>query len=698
MAAAATQSERQSQRELMARKREAARDLSIPAIANIRRRRKALRDIFYFLRTYFPHRYTNPFTDDQRERITGVLHVARFGGMEALAAPRGEGKTTDAEGIAMFGVIDGILRFPLIVSATGPDAKRILSNIKYEFEVNDTLVDDFPEVCYPIRALEGAAQRANMQTVGGERTMMRWADDHIILPTVEGSKASGAIISTRGLDAAIRGVRYRATRPDFVLIDDPETRESANSELQTSNREQVIEQDIAGLGGPGKTIASVMLCTIMNRRCLAHRYTDPSQKPAWKGKRYSLLKNKPTREDLWGRYMEARQQGMSGGGDPDGREAHAFYLTNRAEMDAGALVANPERYIKTKASDGEPAEVSALQHCYNLIADRGWDNFATEYQNDPPEEEQPEESGISALVVRSRLNGRERGFVPADAPIVTLGMDLGKYLCHWTLIAWTPKPHGYVIDYGVLETVNPNDPNTGEELAIYNALKRWRDEAWTDKPLVDDNGEVRNIDIAMIDGGNWEQVVYRFVREHGEPFRLSKGYGKGHRGMAAFSPGRPSANRRIGDRWYAHHHPGKGWEWAIDVDHWKQWVHNRFLTEPTNPGAITLWGVPGEDSRDHTGFSQHITAEVHRRIFVPGKGAEERWHKLRDNNHWLDSTTLACVAGNMAGVTLMPSLAERKAKPVVTGGWKEATAAIRPQEPLAKQKPRPKRVTGGWAR
>ena len=58
------------------------------------------------------------------------------------------------------------------------------------------------------------------------------------------SLGSGAVITTRGLDSAIRGVLVGTKRPDLVIIDDPETRDSARSGVQTDLRARTIEADL----------------------------------------------------------------------------------------------------------------------------------------------------------------------------------------------------------------------------------------------------------------------------------------------------------------------------------------------------------------------------------------------------------------------------------------------------------------------
>ncbi len=440
---------RSHEAERMRKRRSAERDIDIPECVDPERRANAESDIYLWLKTYFPTRFYHPFTADQREMVDAILHGAARGRDQAIAAPRGGGKTTVAECVTIYCLLTGVLKFPLIVAATGPHAMRILSNIKAEIEFNDMLFEDYPEACAPVRALEGANQRCGMQTYNGERTRMQWKGDVIVLPTIAGSKASGSIVMTCGLDGAIRGVRLGGVRPDFVLIDDAETRDSAKSAKQTKDRELTIEQDIAGLGGPGAKIAKLFLCTIMYQECLAETYTNRKKKPAWLGVRHALLMQPPRATSLWEQYIQMRQSGKESGEDVDGREAHAFYLANRKKMDEGAVVSNAHRYIGDTLEDGTQQEVSALQHCYNIIADRGMASFLTEYQNDPQEEEAEDRERITPHVVSNRLNGLERYTCPDDTVVLTKMLDIGHRRIHHVTIAWTKGAAGYVCDYGV---------------------------------------------------------------------------------------------------------------------------------------------------------------------------------------------------------------------------------------------------------
>ena len=645
------------------RKRAAACEVFIPAVVDPARRAAAEADIYLFLKTYFPEKFYNPFTDDHRLIVEEILYRAKVGGDKAVAAPRGEGKTTIAECVLIYCLLLGLLKFPVVVAATGKHANQILSNIKHEMEFNDLLHEDYPEVCEPIRALEGTPQRAAKQHVQDEKTHIQWSQDAVVLPTIAGSKASGAILKTFGLDAAIRGVKHNGQRPDFVLIDDPETRESADSNHQIATREETIERDIAGLGGQGRPLGRLVLCTLQNHKCLAAKLTDPKQKPSWGGKRYSLLKARPERVDLWDEYIRIKETGGETGEDPDGRKAQAFYEQNRAEMDRGAIVSNPERYFKLALPDGSQMELSALQHCYNIIAKIGPNSFATEYQNEPPLDDVPESSGVTASIVRSRLNGLPMGLVPSGCTALTAGVDVGKYTCHWVVIAWLKNATGFVLEHGK-QKVRDTDEDSSDsavERAIFLALSEWRDRIISD-PYLDDDGQARKLDVALIDSGSGlhESAVYQFVRSSGgNPFRASKGFGGGHR-QSPFRGGQPSATRKVGNNWYASkQQPHNIWLWGLNAGYWKQWTQERFLTEHRGeagdfrPGSLSLWG---DDERTHVNYSKQIVAEKLVRVFEPSKGYREFWEIQKDggrNNHWLDATYMACAAADMCGVKLL---------------------------------------------
>ena len=664
MATGSADAQREAKRKYAEESQKALRDIEIPDPRDVAMRRRLERSIYKWLRHYFADLFYNPFNDQQKLIIQAVLHAAKHGGDQSIAAPRGEGKTSIAECVVVYCLLTGRLKFPLIVAATGPDAQNILGNIKRHFEINDELAEQYPEVCAPIQALEGASQRANMQTcMGGHRTRMKWGLDKIVFPDVLpfktksgakiASKCCGSVLMTRGLDSAIRGIRYGTLRPDLVLIDDPETRESVESDTQIIKRRRTIEQDIGGLGGPGKRLSRLMLCTIMNRKGIAYEYTDPAQKPSWRGVRYKMLVQPPINGQLWDEYVELRRAAMAAAQQNDRdvdeaiKEATQFYLDRREEMDAGAIVANPHRIDPQN-------EHSALQRCYNIIADQGEAAFLTEYQNDPPEEEGPQDSGIHPGLVAAKLSGLDKGIIPPNCPLLTAAIDVGKTALHWCVVAWSKSATGSVIDYGVADVWPTNrDNDRAVEMAILQALYGLRDQLMS-ADYHDPHGEIHPIQTCLVDSGWKERPVYEFVKSTGQKvFKASKGFGETTDGRKSYfrAPDKQTAAKRVGEHCFMTLQQTTGvWLVGMDSDYWKSWLHQRFITPEETPGSLTLFG---SDKRDHVSFSHHICAEIEVEEFVPEKGLKRYWKKVNRNNHWLDTTYMACVAASLHGAQLL---------------------------------------------
>ena len=506
-------------------RRAASRDLSLPPCLNPKRRQECSQDIYLALATYFPHRFSQEFTPSRREMVDAVFGAMRDGTAQAIAAPRGDGKTTITECVVTLCVLYGWIRFPLILAQTAEYAGDRLEGIKREIETNNLLAEDFPEVCIPARDVATAPQRCASQTVNGELTHMRWSGDTIILPTIPGSECSGSVVRARGITGSLRGMNVNGMRPDLVIIDDPDDEESADSETKTARRVKKINQSIDGLAQDGKPLAQVMLCTLINRTCVAYQYTDRQQNPAWNGKRFRAIETMPERVDLWEEYVRLRQEDQQGG-DRFARRSHQFVLDRWDEMHAGAVVGNPLAFDDTPLEDGTLREASRLQHCYNIIAKIGWNSFATEYQNDPPEDDGPQSSGITEAIVAGtdpqymgRVNGRERLIAPDGTTTVVGFVDVHKRHLEWTLLAIRPGNRDCIVDYGVTSTHQPDV--VGEEGAILGGLRELRD-MFAAEPVRSADGESFPLAVCLVDCGYQPEAVYRFCRESGEPIQAAR--------------------------------------------------------------------------------------------------------------------------------------------------------------------------------
>lgn len=119
--------------------------------------------------------------------------------------------------------------FVCLIGSDEGHAMDMLESIKMELDGNELLLEDFPEVVYPIQCLDGIANRCNGQLYKGERTHIGWTAREIVLPTMPGSVASGAIIKVAGITGRIRGMKYKradghTVRPSLVVLDGTRSR------------------------------------------------------------------------------------------------------------------------------------------------------------------------------------------------------------------------------------------------------------------------------------------------------------------------------------------------------------------------------------------------------------------------------------------------------------------------------------------
>jgi len=307
---------------------------------------------------------------------------------------------------------------------------------------NEQLLADFPEVCFPIQALDGIANRANGQLYQGQRTQIGWTAKEIVLPTVKESAASGAIIKVAGLTGRIRGMKFkrpdgRTARPSLVVLDDPQTDESARSLSQCANRESILAGAVLGLSGPGKKISGIMPCTVIRPGDMADNILDRDKHPEWNGERTRMVYSFPDNENLWKKYAEIRAEGLRNG--DGGAAATEFYRGHRVDMDEGAEVAWEQRFNHD--------ELSAIQHAMNLkLQDEA--AFFAEYQNDPLIEETITEGMLTADEIAAKYNRMQRGVVPISCNHVTAFIDVQQKLLYYAVAAWDDDFTGYLIDYG----------------------------------------------------------------------------------------------------------------------------------------------------------------------------------------------------------------------------------------------------------
>lgn len=118
-----------------------------------------------------------------------------------LIIPRGFSKTTLINGAMLYDCItDGTL-FGVYISKSSPHSETQLGNIRIELETNELLRAAYGDVV-PTRA-----------------DVEKWQSDQLQL-------RNGAILVARGRGGQVRGLNYRARRPNKIVLDDVEDEES----------------------------------------------------------------------------------------------------------------------------------------------------------------------------------------------------------------------------------------------------------------------------------------------------------------------------------------------------------------------------------------------------------------------------------------------------------------------------------------
>jgi len=672
----------------------------IPKCKNPKRRKKAEKSYKFFCETYFPRIFCLPWSKDLLRVIGKTELVVIDGETMAVAMPRGSGKTRLCEAAVLWASLSARHPYCKYIGSVNPEAIKAIGGIKVALFTNDLLLEDFPEVCYPIRKLNGQSRKCKGQTHNGEHTNIVWAKDRITLPTIKGSKLSGFTIDAASLEGHVRGAWINmpdgsVARPSLAVCDDPQTRESARSQGpqgQTTFRLAVINEDVRGLAGPQRQTAILVPCTVICQGDLADQLLNRTLNPEYRGERTKRLYHWPENKGPWEEYRELRD-GLLRGDQPVG-EAIKFYRLRMATcgrrmddppdgckecprretcMDCGAQVDWADRL-------DDKRNLSAVQAAMHSFYKYKAEGFASEFQNEPLSSEGADLI-LTATACAAKFNGRTWAEVPIECTEITMGIDVQMSSLWYVIIAWKPNATGYVVDYGVWPrqvrrvftladivdshaSLQAKYPGRGTEGAIQAGLQDLVQSS-LDRNFVRAGGAgLAKISRVFVDSGKWPGAIANVKHLiSGNAMMLCKGIGikAGTKPMSSY---KRKVGEQHGDHWYMPNTRGtREFPYVgIDVNHWKSFVHGGFLTPTGDPGAFTLYG---DNAGLHGLFASHITAETFTTTHGHGRDVQE-WtiRPQRPDNHWLDAAVYACAAASMLGIC-----APNKAKP---GGQRQA--------------------------
>lgn len=624
----------------------------------LRKRARLEGNLEKWLVFFFPELFFCKFAPEHVALIKTIDEALDGGNLHAVAMPRGHGKTTIIRGCLLYALLTGKRKFFVVVAATSELAEQTMAWVKLALIENERLHEYYPHVTAYMRASEGKAIRANfMLRRDLKSTQMKIGKLDLQLPEItneaqddgkggkvsreeaQGYPSNGAIVNGRGMTGAIRGIAVHGAggvimRPDFVLIDDPQTRESAESQAQCAMRERIITGDILGLAGPTTRIAAVMPCTIVRRGDVADSFLDSKKHPEWQGRTTSLVIKWPdAQETLWQDYAGVLAN--------DGLyAATAFYRKNRKAMDKGGEVTWKQRIRN--------GELSALQTAQNLRIEAGA-QFWAEYQNEPLDEVVTVYT-LTPEVILSRSDKNQRGgVVPEWATVTVAATDVNpSYGLTTTIFSYAPDGRKAVVWYAIKKvSIAYEQPDPGKRKQVHEALASLgrglaalpcRPELW------------------VIDGGGTPQgTVTGFAAVSPQICGLEA--------VAAFGRAatkyRPRHGKlRIVPGYEAHRVvENRDSQWIIwNADYWKESAQLSFTGELGAPGSASL---PAGNHRD---FAEQICREQLQAKGDVGGQMVWRWSTAPGPHDYLDCAAMCDMAAGWRGIGLPQTTKRERVK------------------------------------
>lgn len=635
----------------------------VPPPRHPRAKEKARFNLAFFLKAWFPKTFRLPWSKDHLLYIKRIEKVVLRGGMLSVGMMRGGGKTVIAECAVIWAILFGHVSYAAIIGPDEGHAINRLKTIKTQLEGNPRLLADFPEVCIPIRELAGINQRKPLYR--GEPIKMEFKQTQIILPNIPPNPASDAIIGTAGITGQIRGLNFtrpgdlKPVRPQFIILDDPQTDETARSKKQTQDRIDTINGTILGLAGPGEKMGVLMTCTVIKSGDLSDHYLNEEKNPEWRPIRTKMMLSFPKNEAKWQEYMDVRLAGIRED-DDHGERGNVFLRSNWEEMHAGASVSWPERI--------DPGDLSAVQSAMNVKL-RNPLLFYAEYQNDPGALEDKTAGLQTAEAIAARVNRYPRSTAPRNSQHLTAFVDVGKGCLWYAVCAWDMAFTGGVIDYGTFpdqrkpiffksaldytieDAFSKADKQGGFEAALTWALNELWGKILPREWLADDGTALR-IQRCLVDygWGDYSDVVIEACRQSAYASVLMPSHGRGIGPTDnPMSTWQCKPGERQGLNWHIRRKAGSIRTITFDSNFWKTFVHERLATEPGDPGALQLFG---DDEEFHLPFASHLISEHRNWVEAKTKGrALWVWSERaeRPDNDWFDAVVGCAVGASMLG-------------------------------------------------
>lgn len=612
-----------------------------------------------------------PFGVAQETSIRQTHNIIKHRGRAVIAEPRGFGKTSRTTNNCLAAVLQGKIRYALILASSVTKASEILEAILSEVFDNEELYQLYPAVCRCFEKSADSQYATKYQTYGGEHTYIEVKKDRIRFPQIPGEASSGSVIQVRPKDN-VRGlftkIRYgpesgRVLRPDFVFMDDIQTDEEADSIDGRVPKKIVktIKKSVMYAGTHSKRISAVMCCTPIAAGDVASHFI--LNEPSWEVTLYKMVPKMPKNIEKW--LVDYREVYLNfnkfipGDRLRAALDAKQFVLDNYDELHEGAEVAWEWAYGWAE----EPqTEVSALHHAMNFLIEEGRDSFETECQcNVEARNDDGTEVKATLDEITNKIGRFPRYHCSLDTHYITTHIDVNKDILTYVTMSSPQVLRPTIVDYGTWprqpgslwekgRIVNPLSAQYNDipelENQIYTGLCDLLDSlASMEYPREDGAQMVHNF--ITVDMGWKIDDVQRAIRDNTHRHILACA-----RGMGLTARVKEFGSRHYGPDCLVFHHCAlvptldrQMMALYADVNYFKTLLHKGFKARQGITNSVDLF-LPNQNET-HLLFAEHCISET------PSEDVNELdgrsviiWSPPRGDNEYFDNA-VGCLANLM---------------------------------------------------
>jgi hypothetical protein len=421
-----------------------------------------------------------PLGQAQLDAVKHSQYFIQNGSHILKCEPRGFGKTSRSTNEGLMGVLQGFIRYLVIVASNTEKAEEIIASVMTELFTNEQLFKLYPRPLACFRKTEKEPRKSLSQTYNGTPTYIYYNNGFIVFPYIEGEPSSGAIIDIRARKN-VRGIYHtiesgefagRRQRPTHAILDDIQTDEEAENPKTAAKIIRLVKRSIMMAGGHDSGISIMMNGTPIAPGDVTHHFlfNEP-----WQHVIYKMLITRSRNEEMWfGRYQELLMdfdKETPGSRVRAAQEALQFYIDNREAMDDGAEASWHWCY---KWNEKIQTEISAIQHAYNIMILEGMDVFESECQCNVTQADIDNSiTYCSAEEISNSQNSRPR-YVPQvkDKHIVT-HIDVNQPFLTYMTVSSPDVIQPSILDYGTHPqyTSPPEKAKVGYTLTDYYKKK-----------------------------------------------------------------------------------------------------------------------------------------------------------------------------------------------------------------------------------